>query len=231
MDKWKQYPITIMMLLLCVGVYLYMLLRYGTTEDAYAILEMGGKFTPLIIEENQWWRLITAGFIHIGLSHILMNGISLYFLGQELESAIGSLRFFIIYMCAVMGGNLLSFAFNIDNISAGASTGVFGLFAAIIALSKLYPDSSMLKERAHSFIFLIIFNLLSGIMSPGLDNLGHMGGALFGLLAMLSIGTKGSKLKLWQQVLIWGIMLLLTMVLGYYGIQHYHQFIGGMYHG
>ena len=184
------------MLTVCILVYGLTILKYGTSEDAYVILEMGGKFNPLIIENNQWWRLVTAGFIHIGLTHILMNGISLYYLGSELEQAIGSLRFLGIYISSVLGGNLLSFAFNIENISAGASTGVFGLFAAIIALSILYPQSSLLKQRAHSFIFLILFNVVSGIMTPGLDNLGHIGGAIVGFLVMLCMGTKQKNLQL-----------------------------------
>lgn len=219
------------MLTVCILVYGLTILKYGTSEDAYVILEMGGKFNPLIIENNQWWRLVTAGFIHIGLTHILMNGISLYYLGSELEQAIGSLRFLGIYISSVLGGNLLSFAFNIENISAGASTGVFGLFAAIIALSILYPQSSLLKQRAHSFIFLILFNVVSGIMTPGLDNLGHIGGAIVGFLVMLCMGTKQKKLTAKLRGLILIALIILVIGLMYLGIYNYQSIIGGLLNG
>lgn len=223
-----KQPITLLMLVICIFVYVFTIFKYGTSEEARVILEMGGKFNPLIIENQEWWRLLSAGFIHIGFTHLLMNGISLYYLGSELEMAIGSLRFLIVYIVAILGGNFLSFAFNIEHISAGASTGVFGLFAAIIALSLLYPESSLLKQRANSFLFLIVFNVITGIITPGLDNLGHIGGAVFGLLMMLCLGTQQKKLKVQHRLLIFILIIGLFFSLFYLGVANYQAVIGGM---
>src|SRR5699024_12759701 len=83
----KQYRpfMTYIFLGINVAVYVFMLLKYNTTTDIMALLEMGANFSPAVIIFNEWWRLLTAAFIHIGFSHILMNGISLYFLGMDLE--------------------------------------------------------------------------------------------------------------------------------------------------
>ena len=169
-----------------IAVYLYMLIRYQTTTNSMVLLEVGANFTPAIILMNEWWRLITAAFIHIGFSHLLMNCLTLYFLGMELEFEHGHWVFTLIYLVSAIGGNLFSFAFNF-NISAGASTAIFGLFASYLVLSYMNPESQLLKQRANTFTLLLVLNFLNGILSTGVDNWGHFGGALFGAIITFGI--------------------------------------------
>lgn len=183
---------TYIFLALNVAMYVYMLLRYNTTTNTMALLEAGANFTPAVVLNNEWWRLITAAFIHIGFSHILMNGITLYFLGIDLERIHGHFRFAIIYLVSALGGNLFSFAFNI-NVSAGASTAIFGMFASYLVLAHLNPDSPLFRQRASTFTILIVLNFMNGLFTSGIDNWGHFGGALFGALMTFAIGFGSSR--------------------------------------
>lgn len=184
----KNSPyMTYIFLFICIAVYLFMLIRYRTTENSMVLVAMGAKFNELIVFNNEWWRLITAAFIHIGIEHILMNGISIYFIGSELETIMGHARFAILYIVSAIGGNLLSFAFS-RNVSAGASTALFGTFAAFLVLSYLYPNFRYLAIRARSFSFLLLINIVMGFFSSGIDYWGHIGGAIYGVLITFVLG-------------------------------------------
>lgn len=183
----KPIPfMTYIFLAINIAVYIYTLLRYQTTTNSMVLLEVGANFSPAVVLANEWWRLITAAFIHIGFSHLLMNSLTLYFLGMELEFEHGHWVFTVIYLLSAIGGNLFSFAFNI-NISAGASTAIFGLFASYLVLSYMNPESQLFKQRANTFTLLLVLNFLSGILSTGVDNWGHFGGALFGAIITYGI--------------------------------------------
>lgn len=170
-----------------VGICLYMLLRYQTTQSVGALIDMGAKSNLHIVYGGEWWRLITAAFLHIGFEHLLFNNLTIYFIGIDLEKLMGSGRFLMLFLIASIGGNLFSFALN-TNVSAGASTGIFGLFVAYIILSRMYPSSYGLQQRAASFSILIILNIISGIFGSNIDNWGHIGGAVFGGLITLVLG-------------------------------------------
>ncbi|XJS11544.1 rhomboid family intramembrane serine protease [Aerococcaceae bacterium WGS1372] len=207
---------TYIFLALNVAVYVYMVLRYNTTTNSMVLLEVGANFTPAVVLSNEWWRLITAAFIHIGFSHLLMNCLTLYFLGVELEILHGHWVFAIIYLVSAIGGNLFSFAFNI-NISAGASTAIFGMFASYLVLSYMNPESQLLKQRANTFTILLVLNFLNGIFSTDVDNWGHFGGAMFGAIITYGIGRStqsSSKIKraLLVFLLLGGLTIFLIMI-------------------
>lgn len=208
-------------LVLNILVFLVTLWRFGTTENTYALLLMGAKFSPLIIAEQQWWRLLSAAFIHIGIQHLIMNGITLYFLGQELERIMGHWRFTMVYLIAAIGGNVFSFAFS-PSVSAGASTALFGMFASIIVLSKMYPRVHALQQRASTYTVLIILNVVNGLLMPGIDNWGHFGGAIYGAIATLIVGLAiKSETSKKERLLALVIGVILTVLLIMYGIHQY----------
>lgn len=211
---------TYIFLAICVIYYLFIMLRYGTTESTGVLIRVGANFTPLIVGYKQWWRLLTAGFIHIGFEHILMNGISLYYIGIDLEQILGHWRFSLIYLIAIIGGNLASMAFSPDSVSAGASTGIFGLFASYILLSKLYPHSGGLQARGSTYTLLVIMNVLSGLFRPQIDNWGHFGGFIYGGLATYLLAqpsyTAGRRRKQLQAVLGLVILSGIQLAIAYY---------------
>lgn len=208
----KKSFVTYILLAINIIVYIYMLIRFKTTENSYVLLTMGANFTPFIIA-GEWWRLITASFIHIGFEHILFNGLSLYYLGKDIEWILGPWRFVFIYIAGAIGGNLFSMAFSL-NISAGASTGIFALFAAYIILGKLNPRAYSLISRATTYLILLILQFINGFLSSGVDNWGHFGGVVYGALATLVVAfSSENQLKRGRRVLAFIAMVILGIIL------------------
>ncbi len=162
-----------------------------------ALLYLFGAMSPQAIIQNQeYWRFITPIFIHIGLTHLALNSLSLYFVGRILEPIIGHTRFFIVYLVSGIMGNLLSFAFGSSyGLSAGASTSLFGIFAAFIVLGKIYRYHPMIQQMSQSMKLLIILNLVMNIFDSGVDILGHLGGAIGGVLLMIVVGVPKNTLQ------------------------------------
>jgi membrane associated rhomboid family serine protease len=133
-------------------------------------------------QPNQWFRFITPIFLHAGLIHIGFNLLLQLTIGKEMEMAIGSIRFFLVYMSAgifgfIMGGN---YAAN-GIASTGASGSLFGIIALTL-LDLLYSW----KERRNpvkDLMFIILDIVISFVLGllPGLDNFSHIGGFLMGL--------------------------------------------------
>src|SRR5699024_505594 len=124
-------------------------------------------------------------------SHLLFNGLVIYFLGIELEMIIGHFRFFVLYLLSGLLGNAASFAFN-NSISAGASTAIFGMFATTIVLGKLYPYHTKIQRLSRDYLALIIINVVMGIFSHSIDHAGHLGGMLGGYFAMYALSSKNA---------------------------------------
>ena len=154
-----KFSVTHLFLAIQIVIFLLMTLNGGSTNVLTLIL-FGAKFNPAIAQ-GEWWRLIAPMFIHIGFTHILVNSITLYYLGTQMESLYGSLRFALIYLLSGLMGKLMSFAFN-DSISAGASTSLFGLFAAAIVLGRQFPYNLGIQQMARSFTLLLFLNFFSG---------------------------------------------------------------------
>ncbi|MBQ9327779.1 MAG: rhomboid family intramembrane serine protease [Solobacterium sp.] len=146
-----------------------------------------GALLPLRVKRGEYWRLITAGFLHLQVGHLLMNMYSLYNLG-DLEYVFGSLRYAVILLVSVIGGNVLATWLSRDDrtVSLGISGGLYGLLAAyMVLLFKLGLLNS--PSIRGSLIRTLIVNLLINLM-PNVSRQAHAGGFIAGfVLAMLMI--------------------------------------------
>lgn len=144
---------------------------------------LGGKYGPLI-RDGQVWRLITPVFLHASILHIGFNMYALFLYGQGLEARFGHGRFLLLYFLSAYAGNVLSFLLT-PNASLGASTAIFGLLAAEGVF--FFQNRKMFGARATRVLvnlFMVgVVNLVIGF-SPGsgVDNWGHLGGLLGGLI-------------------------------------------------
>lgn len=164
----------------------------------------GLKVNQLIIA-GQWWRLITPVFLHASPLHIGFNMYALYALGPELERHFGHLPFLLLYLLSGFAGVVLSFLLT-EAPSLGASTAVFGLLGAQGVFA--YRNQRVFGRRARAALMSIIniafINLLIGL-TPGIDNWGHMGGLIGGLIfagiagPIYEIRETGTELKLVNQ--------------------------------
>jgi len=168
-----------------VLVFLAMTLDGGST-NANVLITFGAKINVLI-QQGQWWRLVTPIFLHIGFTHILMNMLTLYFVGMQLEAAFGHWRYLVIFLVAGVGGNVASFCFS-DRLSGGASTAIFGLFGAFMMLGESFWQNPGIRSLTRTFMAFVVMNLAFDVFTPGIDIAGHIGGLFAGFLVAYLVG-------------------------------------------
>jgi rhomboid protease GluP len=149
-----------------------------------ALIVLGAKENSLI-EAGQLWRLLTATFLHGNLVHIFFNGYALYALGPESERIYRVPRFLAIYFLAGLGGSVVSYLFS-PAPSVGASGAIFGLMGALGVFyylnRRLFGEGG--RMQVQNIVAIAVINLLIGFASPGIiDNFGHLGGLVAGLVA------------------------------------------------
>jgi len=174
---------TIVILLANFGLYLVSTLysmRAGggggfSGIDGATLFAFGAKFGAAIAA-GQWWRLVTAGFLHGGLLHILMNSWVLFDLAPQVEEMFGASRMWVIYFVSSVGGFYLSNLWNPRSLSVGASAALCGLIGAMIALGVTHHSAAMGAAIRSTYmrwaIYILIFSFL-----PGVDMAAHIGGA------------------------------------------------------
>lgn len=156
--------------------------------DGQTLILFGAKYVPAITELGQWWRLVTAGFLHGGVVHILMNSWALFDLGAQVEESFGTARYLTIYFVSTVTGFLASTYWTL-NLSVGASAGIFGLIGAMIALGTRRVSRSRFSTSG-MFTRYAFYGLAFGLL-PGLniDNAAHVGGLAGGFVTAYLAGT------------------------------------------
>jgi membrane associated rhomboid family serine protease len=131
------------------------------------------------VDAGEWYRIVTAGFLHYGLIHLGLNMFVLYLLGNLLEPALGTWRFLGVYFVSLLGGSFGALLLDPDAVTVGASGAVFGLMAA----SFLFARQRGLTELASQLGVLVLINLLFTFSVSGISVGGHLGGLIAGGLA------------------------------------------------
>ncbi|WP_341778169.1 rhomboid family intramembrane serine protease [Levilactobacillus sp. HBUAS70063] len=186
LSRLNQYPfMTVGLIVIMVLVYGAMTLAGGST-NVNVLIAFGAKLNALI-QQGEWWRLVTPIFLHIGFTHILMNMITLYFVGMQIEAAFGHTRFLALFLVSGIGGNIASFCFS-NSLSAGASTAIFGLFGAFMMLGESFWQNPVIRQLAQTFLAFVVMNILFDLFAPGIDLAGHIGGLAAGFLVAYSLG-------------------------------------------
>jgi rhomboid protease GluP len=152
----------------------------GGSTNTEVLVRMGAKVNPLIAS-GEYWRLLSAMFLHIGIMHLAFNGYALVAIGTELERILGWQRFLTIYILSGLFGGLASYAFS-ASLSAGASGAIFGMIGALAAFFLRHRQQlgSWGQRRLANIAFLIVINLFLGFTQPGIDNMAHLGGLVSG---------------------------------------------------
>lgn len=179
---------------------------------------LGSKITQLQADLGVWpngvafnheyWRLVTAMFVHFGVLHIAMNMYVLWVLGRYLERALGPVRFLALYLVCGIGGNVVVFLFsNPRGLSAGASTAVFGLFSAMFFINR------KLGLSTSSVVVMIVINLVFTFSVPNISIWGHVGGLATGVVAGVGMAYAPQRNRTLVQFLVLGGILLVLVLL------------------
>src|SRR5690625_2750569 len=124
-------------LFIALNIVMFLMLELnGGSMNTETLIESGAKYNPAIMD-GEWWRIVSSMFLHIGVFHLFMNMIALYYLGIAVERIYGSSRFLMIYFLAGIGSGLTCFTFN-KQIAAVVSGALFCLFCALLFFGTVY---------------------------------------------------------------------------------------------
>ena len=173
--------VTRAILIACVGIFVLSMLLGSFALDFGMI--------PAAIAQGQWWRLLTSTVLHSGILHLLFNMYALYWLGPQLESMLGRMRFAALYVLSALGGSIASYWFSdLNTVSVGASGAIFGLITATIVIGR------EMRSDVSQLVLLLGLNVVIGFLQPGIDWRAHFGGAVVGAVVAY-VFTKGTRLN------------------------------------
>lgn len=153
-----------------------------------------GALSRSAIADGEYWRIVTAGFLHAGFFHLLFNMLSLWILGSILEPAIGRLRFALIYFVSLLCGSFGALLLEPDGLTVGASGAIFGLMAA----AAVYARNRGLSLMESGLGIWIVLNLVITFTVPNISIGGHIGGLIGGGIAALVLFDLGDQLRMPQ---------------------------------
>lgn len=190
---WVSYAFLAIQIVIYLAMTLYYFVhtgQLGGSENSQILYLFGAEYAPAILQGHEYWRLITPIFVHIGFVHLLFNSVTLYYVAPPLEQWLGHFRFAVLYLVSGICGNLMSLVFgNPQVISAGASTSLFGLFAAYFAL-KFISQHPYIQALARQYATFIVVNIIFNLFDSRVDIWGHLGGLIGGFILMLLLGRK-----------------------------------------
>ncbi|VVB05583.1 unnamed protein product [Arabis nemorensis] len=193
--------------------------------SSLTLQKMGGLDVGKVVKGDEGWRLLSCNWLHGGVVHLLVNMLTLLFIGIRMEREFGFIRIGLLYLISGFGGSILSALFLRSNISVGASGAVFGLLGGM--LSEIFINWTIYSNKVVTIITLVLIvavNLGLGVL-PGVDNFAHIGGFgtgfLLGFVLLIrphygwinqrnAPGAKPHKYKIYQGIL-WTVSLLLLL--------------------
>lgn len=164
----------------------------GTGASPGTVYLHGALYGPAISHSHEYWRIVTAGFLHDGLLHIAVNMLSLYFVGASLEPAVGRVNFAAVYVVSLLAGSFGALLFQPDAYTVGASGAIFGIFGALIVVA--YYRGIPIWQSGLGMVLL--FNLLFSVTFAGISIGGHLGGLVAGLITGWVILQVGERRRL-----------------------------------
>jgi rhomboid protease GluP len=185
--------------------------------DTRTLILLGAKWRPEIVFSGQWWRLLTAGFLHGGLVHLFMNGMSLYQIGRHCEDFLGPARLFLIYIFSTVAGFGLSLLISPGSLSVGASAAIAGLVGAMYASSRFPGSPTAQGKKLYGYwtLGLLLFGFLGNLSEQmRIDNAAHIGGWLGGYLLVTLAGFPGPNRSTRETVLkvLMGVAVLIALL-------------------
>jgi rhomboid protease GluP len=161
------------------------------SPDTAALLRWGGTYDPSITR-GEWWRLLTAMFVHAGFMHLLFNMLALYNIGALVERMFGRVPFLVLYVLSGVGGSIASAYWHPLSVGVGASGAIFGLYGGLggflLRAGKSLP-SDIVAPLRNSAVAFVLFNGVYGVMQPNIDVVAHVGGLASGFVAAIALAT------------------------------------------
>ncbi|MFB3923039.1 MAG: rhomboid family intramembrane serine protease [Terriglobia bacterium] len=189
----RRYQPIATFVILGLNILLFALMTLsGGSKSPDVLLNFGASYGPFI-QRGEYWRLVMPMFLHIGFLHLALNSLGLVVLGRILESVYGYGRFTFLYVACGIGSSFLSMRFS-PAVAAGASGAIFGIAGAMLTIGYLHR-AAVPRHWRRSFgggiLPLILINLAFGYSIRGIDNWGHLGGLITGILLSAVLAPPG----------------------------------------
>ena len=187
---YSRLVVTLSLIAACVVVYVG--LADAGTATVGSLCELGGdgilgSLIPLCVAEGQPWRLVTSIFLHSGGTHLLLNMVSLYFLGSLTEASFGRGRFLALYALSGIAGGIAYLYWSVftgalAQPAVGASGAIFGLLGGVFGYAIRRGTFSARDPVIGQLLLLTGINLFLGFTIPNVSNAAHLGGLAGGLV-------------------------------------------------
>lgn len=199
---------------ICIAIYLLsLLLTLKTKDSVVSSILLGSYYKMSVIAAHEYWRLITAGFVHIDIFHLLVNMMSLMNLALAVEHRLTKKQYWFILLASIFTGNLFELITSGNIVGLGLSGGLFGLLGAYIII--LYVNGAFKNQKVvQSFSHILVINLMISLV-PGVSFLAHLGGFVTGGLVMIYFNEEKRLRTMKKHALAgWGLLigLCLSMV-------------------
>ena len=206
--------------LVAVNVLVYLVTVYqggGVARPGGSVFLDGALIGAAISVDGDWYRLVTAMFLHASLLHLAFNMLALYWLGTVVEQAVGSLRFVLVYFASGLAGSagalLLTDPFT---PTVGASGAIYGIMGALLVLE--YRATGSFAGQAMG---LIVLNLALTFAIPNISIGGHLGGLAGGILATFALSHfRDARARSLGPALV-GLIAVASIVVAYVRVESY----------
>ncbi len=206
-------PVTMTFLMMTVAVFVLLRLLALQFDDQIAVsILLGSYYKVFVVANHEYWRFLTAGFVHIDFFHILINSIALINLGIITERIFGHVKFGVILIVSIVFGSWFVFVAQGNMVLVGSSGGLYGLMGALFVYTF---ESGMIKQRAirSQFTRILLINLMISLL-PGVSLLGHLGGFVAGVLLAIIFSTT----KKWSAIRHHSKLALVTLTIAMVGL-------------
>ena len=210
--------ITYILIFINIVMFVLMYMLGNGSENTNTLIDFGANYI-LLTKAGEYYRLITSGFLHIGVIHLLLNMYSLYIVGSQVEYFYGKVKYIIIYLFSLIMGSLFTVALSsVNTVSAGASGAIFGLLGSILYFGikyRGYIGNSLVNQ----IVPVVVLNLIIGFTTPGIGNAAHIGGLIGGYLISMAVGIgidkKEQKSSRINGIIISSILTIFMIYIGF----------------
>lgn len=172
----RRIKITDILILFCVLLFIISLILSKKFDQTSSFIVLGANYNLFTVGLKEYWRLFTSAFLHSSFMHLLMNSISLYYLGNYIENKYGKVKYLIILFVSIIISSLTFSIFTINSIAVGLSGGIYALFIIYIVDAIKHG-----LYRNKTFLFMVLINVALNF-APNVAWQVHLGGALSGFL-------------------------------------------------
>lgn len=179
-------PATLLVIAALGAIFAWQL-SSGALVSEESIVAAGALVRERVLD-GEWWRVLSATVLHGSVEHLVGNAMSLYILGMASEHAYGTRAMLLIYTASGIAGSLLSVAVS-PGPSVGASGAIFGLMGAVMVLFWKHHEELLVRDKRIGIVIAVwaLFTVVTGLMTPMIDNAAHIGGLLGGMAISLAM--------------------------------------------